>query len=303
MADISLLVCTRNRASSLPALLHSVGLAVHNAFDLSVEIVIVDNGSVDQTAAVLTSWAARQPFDVSLVDEVRPGLARARNAGLARCKGRIIAMTDDDCVIGKDYFLELARCFHVRRDNAIVGGRILLGDPRDLPVTIKLENHPMIADPCLFPGGFVMGANLTMSADVINKVGLFDVRFGAGAPFLAAEDTDFLFRALGKGVEVRYDPAIVVHHHHGRRERHEETELLVGYSFGDGALYAKHIFSDRRIFKAIYEDIKMIPNDLRRRVTPHAGIRYFYLFRAKHKARGFLHFLKAQVKMSRPLAK
>ena len=106
-------------------------------------------------------------------------------------------MTDDDCVLEKDYFLKVAQCFHYDRNNAIVGGRILLGDPRDLPVTIKLENHPMIANPRSFPGGFVMGANLAMTADVIDKVGLFDVRFGAGAPFVAAEDTDFLFRALG----------------------------------------------------------------------------------------------------------
>ena len=101
---------------------------------------------------------------------------------------------------------------------------------------------------------------------------------------------------------MRYDPGIVVHHHHGRRERQEETELLAGYSFGDGALYAKHILSDTRILRAVYKDIILMPNDLLRRVTTHAGIRYFYLFRAKHKARGFLHFLKAKVKISRSLA-
>ena len=97
-------------------------------------------------------------------------------------------MTDDDCRLHPDYFIALARCFAALGGSAIVGGRILPGDPDDLPITIKLEDHPMIATPDRFPGGFVMGANLAMTRDVLHRVGAFDERFGAGAPFRAAED-------------------------------------------------------------------------------------------------------------------
>lgn len=155
-------------------------------------------------------------------------------------------MTDDDCILHPDYFEQLIRAFAAQPAPVVIGGRILLGDPADLPVTVKLEDHPMIAPSDGFPGGFVMGANLAFTADVRDKVGLFDERFGAGAPFRAAEDTDYLFRALGHGIPVRYDPNFVVDHHHGRKPQKIVT-LLAGYGYGDGAVYAKHLLSDRRI--------------------------------------------------------
>ena len=288
--DVSLLVCTRNRASSLASTLESVERAAAYAGHLAVEIVLVDNGSLDDTPQRLAQWQAVQAFPVHLVHEPHPGLARARNTGLTRCTGRIVAMTDDDCVLHENYFSTLCAAFERSNGPAIIGGRILLGNPADLPVTIKLEDHPMVAPSKGFPGGFVMGANLAFTADVRRLTGCFDERFGAGAPFIAAEDTDFLFRAAGLGVAVLYDPRMVVDHHHGRRDVDDETRLLAGYSFGDGALYAKYLFSDRRALRAIVDDILAVRFDLTRPVTTHAGIRRFYWFRLRHKARGFAYF-------------
>ncbi len=299
--DVSLLICTRNRAGSLAATLESVERAAAYAGSTIVEIVLVDNGSADDTPQRLTEWQARQAFPVHLAHEPQPGLARARNTGLALCKGRIIAMTDDDCVLHQDYFAAVCAAFERAGGPAIIGGRILLGNPADLPVTIKLEDHPMVAPSRGFPGGFVMGANLAFTADVLRVTGWFDERFGAGAPFVSAEDTDFLFRAAGLGVAVRYDPLMVVDHHHGRRHVDDETGLLAGYSFGDGALYAKYLVSDRRALRAIVEDILAVRFDWTRPVTTHAGIRRFYWFRLHHKARGFAYFwwIAVQRKISR----
>ncbi|VVS99040.1 Glycosyl transferase [Sphingomonas aurantiaca] len=288
--DVSLLICTRNRANSLASTLESVERAAAYAGHLAVEVVLVDNGSLDDTPRRLAQWQAVQAFPVHLVQEPHPGLARARNTGLTRCTGRIVAMTDDDCVLHENYFSALCAAFERVSGPAIIGGRILLGNPADLPVTIKLEDHPMVAPSKGFPGGFVMGANLAFTADVRRLTGCFDERFGAGAPFVAAEDTDFLFRAAGLGVAVLYDPLMVVDHHHGRREVDDETRLLAGYSFGDGALYAKYLFSDRRALRAIVDDILAVRFDLTRPVTTHAGIRRFYWFRLRHKARGFACF-------------
>lgn len=299
--DVSLLVCTRNRASSLAATLVSVERAAAYAGNTTVEIVLVDNGSVDDTSQRLAEWQAKQAFAVHLVHEPHAGLARARNHGLTLCKGRIIAMTDDDCVLHQDYFAAVCAAFEKAGGPAIIGGRILLGNPADLPVTIKLEDHPMVAPSRGFPGGFIMGANLAFTADVLRLTGCFDERFGAGAPFVSAEDTDFLFRAAGLGVAVRYDPLMVVDHHHGRRNIDDETRLLAGYSFGDGALYAKYLVSDRRALRAIVTDCLAVRFDWTRPVNTHAGVRRFYWFRLRHKARGFGHFywIALKRKMSR----
>ena len=295
MIDVSLLICTRDRAAALPALLASITRAAQHS-DPAVEVVIVDNGSRDDTPGLLAAWRDAQRFPVRLLHEERPGLARARNRGLDAVRGRIVAMTDDDCVLHSDYLEALVRVFAEVGGPAIVGGRILPGDLRDLAVTLKLEDHPMVAPAGGFPGGFVMGANLAMTRDVIARVGAFDTRFGAGAPFVAAEDTDFLFRALGLAIPVRYDPRFVVDHHHGRRDIADETRLLAGYSFGDGALYAKHAFRDPRIATFLCRDIAALRLDISRPITTHHGITHFRAFCLRHKLRGMIAFAAAGVR-------
>jgi glycosyltransferase involved in cell wall biosynthesis len=178
MIDISLLICTRNRSRSLATLLASVEAAAGQWPDGRIELILVDNGSTDATAAIIRHWATDRPFTVRLLSEPRPGLARARNMALRAARGRIVAMTDDDCVLHLDYFARLAQVFARQPAPVIIGGRILLGDPDDLMLTVKLEDHPMIAEPDSFPGGFVMGANLAFTADVGRMVGPFDERFG-----------------------------------------------------------------------------------------------------------------------------
>ncbi|WP_312490266.1 glycosyltransferase [Sphingomonas sp.] len=295
MIDISLSICTRDRRDSLLRTLDSVAEAAA-ASERRIELILVDNGSSDGSAAMIRHWAANRPFAVRLLSEPRPGLSRARNAALSAARGRIIAMTDDDCTLHRDYFDRLAQAFAPHPAPVIIGGRILLGDPADLPVTVKLEDHPMIAPADGFPGGFVMGANLAFTADVRARVGLFDERFGAGAPFRAAEDTDYLFRALGRGIPVRYDPHFVVDHHHGRRREDEVVALLAGYGFGDGALYAKHLLSDRRIRRAMARDVANLRD---RFAGPVPAIRHFHAFRLRHIVAGLAHYGREAVRRRR----
>ncbi len=297
--DVSLLVCTRNRAPSLRRLLASLSHALRAADGVTVEIVIVDNGSVDATAALIEGWRATERAPVRLLHEPRPGLAVARNTALSAARGAIIAMTDDDCTVDRDFFRALKACFAEHGGPVVIGGRIRRGDPADLPITIKTEDHPMIAPPRSFPGGFVMGANLAFTASVAARTGAFDERFGAGALFAAAEDTDYLFRAMGLGIPVRYDPRIVVDHFHGRRETSEETDLLAGYSYGDGALYAKHLFRDPRILLFLLRDVADLTRDQWAPVKTHRDIPRFYRFRLRHKMRGMAAYARAAL---RPVA-
>lgn len=294
--DVSLLICTRDRAASLARLLASVSAALAGARDIAVEVIVVDNGSVDDTARYVEDWRATQDIPVRLLREPRLGLARARNRAIAAARGAILAMTDDDCTLDRGYFAALAAAFADRPSPVVIGGRIRRGDPADLPVTIKTEDHPMTAPPGDFPGGFVMGANLAFTASVAAMTGPFDERFGAGAAFAAAEDTDFLFRAMGLGIQVRYDPGFAVDHYHGRRETAEETRLLAGYSYGDGALYAKHLLRDPRILRYLWRDFADLARDRRDPVTVHRGIPRFYRFRLHHKLRGMAAYAGATLK-------
>jgi hypothetical protein len=83
---------------------------------------------------------------------------------------------------------------------------------------------------------------MVMRRALVESVGDFDVRFGPGAPFLSADDTDMAFRALRAGSAVLQDSqSIVVHWGARGYENGEVRRLLTSYGFATGAMYAKHI--------------------------------------------------------------
>jgi glycosyltransferase involved in cell wall biosynthesis len=289
---ISLMVCTRNRADQLGLLLESITGAAANIDPATLEVIIVDNGSTDRTQPVLQQWAAAQSFSAAILHEARPGLSVARNTGLARAKAPIIAMTDDDCALAPDYFVRLAAIMADKPALAMVGGCLLLGDPEDLPVTIKTSPHPARLGR-EFPGGFLSGANFAFTAAAMRQLPPFDTRLGAGAPLKSAEDTDWLLFAVQRGIAVSYEPALVITHYHGRRTVAQANSLYAGYYFGNGALYAKHLGRDRRVIRWMLGDVKRALIDL---VAPEAdavlGVRRRHLFKLREELRGFAAYLR-----------
>lgn len=240
-----MVVCTRNRGAHLRPTLDSVAAAALAETAVQVELVIVDNGSTDDTAAVISAFKAGSP--IAVVDVVEPlaGLSRARNRGLSVATGEIIAFTDDDCRLEPDYFTDLAAHYRNQQGLVLRGGRIELGDPTDLPFTIKTDDLAATLSGETHPGGFIHGANMTAPRALFDKVGPFDVRFGAGAVFSAAEDTDFILRTQEAGIPVEYVPDMAVRHYHGRKALSDIAKLSRGYQVGNGALMAKHLRTNR----------------------------------------------------------
>ncbi|NLS02347.1 glycosyltransferase [Rhizobium sp. P32RR-XVIII] len=243
--DVSLIISSRNRAYGLLNCLDAVAAAARQAEHLHLELVFVDNGSTDDTADVFRKWAATAPIETRLIHETLPGLANARNAGIRAAAGFILAFTDDDCEVFPDYFTAIHAAFANDKQLIMRGGRIELGDERDLPVTIKTELEPAVLTSELHAGGFIHGANMVFPKALADTIGIFDPRFGAGSPFRSGEDTDYTHRAFNAGIRVEYFPDFVVKHFHGRRKVEDIHRLHAGYAFGNGALYAKYMF-DRR---------------------------------------------------------
>jgi glycosyltransferase involved in cell wall biosynthesis len=255
MPQISIIVCTRNRAESLPVCLNSIEQAAVANRAVEVELLIVNNGSTDATAAVLRAWQRSTSVRCRVLLAEQRGLSHARNYGLQHATGKIIAFTDDDCTVAPDYLTQVERAYAADAGPTLRGGRVELGDPRDLPFTIKTDLAPQRFTGG-HPGGFIHGCNLTMSRSALELVGRFDTRLGAGQPIGAAEDSDFVYRAHRSGVMVLYDPLIVVFHHHGRRDFAEVKLLQDVYNLGNGALYAKHGLRDWKLLFRICRDIR-----------------------------------------------
>ncbi|RUU46174.1 glycosyltransferase [Mesorhizobium sp. M6A.T.Ce.TU.002.03.1.1] len=238
--EVSFIVCTRNRVAVLEPCIKSIQAAcrAHPAF--AAELVVVDNGSTDRTAERLASIAKLSDIPLKAICEPRPGLAAARNAGLARARGRVLVFVDDDCQVHGDYLSDLQR-HYATGERVVRGGRVEIGDARDLPFTIKRSPVRERLTSDVHPGGFVLGCNMTMHRDVAARIGLFDERFGAGGPLRSAEDTDYLVRAVLLGIPVEYVPDMTIFHHHGRRDRKAIEKLHRDYSMGNGGLCLKHV--------------------------------------------------------------
>jgi hypothetical protein len=210
------------------------------------ELIVVDNGSTDGTPQLLEEFVRSARFPVTCVSEPRPGLARARNAGMARARGALYAFTDDDCYVSSDFLMQLCRAF---ADSGVgyVGGRITLFESTDDPVTTKDSRvSEIIPARTVVRAGLIHGANMCIRREVIETIGAFDPLLGAGVPLRSGEDADLLARASSAGWIGLYDPGPVVAHHHGRKPGPEVARLMKGYDYGRGACYAKALLDQRR---------------------------------------------------------
>lgn len=249
-------MATRNRAPHVADCVASMVAAAQGEPSVDVEILVVDNGSRDATPEVFQTLRETCPVPFTGLVEPIAGVSRARNRGLDAATGDVIVLTDDDCRMAPDYFTALARHFRGRRDPVVLGGRVELGDPRDLPFTIKTDDAPDRLGPEIHPGGFILGANMAMTRAALTVISGFDVQFGAGAVLVSAEDTELYVRARTAGIPVEYVPDMTVRHFHGRRTYEDVAELSRCYQIGNGALLAKHWRTSPTLLKHFWWNLR-----------------------------------------------
>jgi GT2 family glycosyltransferase len=219
--SVSLVICTRDRPDDLQRCLASL----HHLTRRPDQVIVVDNAPRDQRTRQLV---AGHP-DIEYVLEAQPGLSRARNAGIACCRGDIIAFTDDDVIVHPDWLLGMLHGFD-KPDVQAVTGPIL---PAELETESQLlfqladEDTSWGHQRLLFDAGFFAatqgkgapvwhigaGANMAFRREVFEQVGLFDDRLGAGASG-CSEDSEMWYRILAEGGECRYEPTALVFHVH-----------------------------------------------------------------------------------------
>src|SRR6516164_1901797 len=121
----SVAICTRNRAELLAECLSAV-LIDAGAIAALGELIVVDNGSTDETPEVVERLRVAHP-DARLrrLVEPRPNLSLARNLALDEARGAIIAFLDDDAIVHPGWLASCLDAFAACPDAAAVGGEIL----------------------------------------------------------------------------------------------------------------------------------------------------------------------------------
>ncbi|MCY1127476.1 glycosyltransferase [Frigidibacter sp. RF13] len=174
------------------------------------EVVVADNGSQEMPETI----CARYPF-VRLIRETTPGPGPARNAGIARTTGEVLAFIDADCVADPGW-LAAAEAEMARPGATVLGGdvRILYVDPARLTMLEAYESiYAYRMDRYIARKNFTGTGNLVMTRAVFDDVGPF-------AGLSVAEDTDWGQRATAKGYRIRFVAGMRVYH--PARERFAE---------------------------------------------------------------------------------
>jgi glycosyltransferase involved in cell wall biosynthesis len=121
MADISIIVSTRNRACTLANALNSIANVVRPSE--TVEIIVIDNGSSDRTRKVCKHIGERFPrHHWRFFYDDMPGLLTGRHRGAKEAGGDILAYLDDDILLAPTWLESLIEAFS---DPSVV----LLGGP------------------------------------------------------------------------------------------------------------------------------------------------------------------------------
>ncbi|MCM8789025.1 MAG: glycosyltransferase [Candidatus Omnitrophica bacterium] len=254
---ISLIICSKNRADSLKRCLDAIdGLTVNDA---NGEVVLVDNGSTDATRMVMESFSSSSPFQVKIVSEPNQGLGRARNAGINVATGEILAFTDDDCYLEKDYLTIVVNSFK-KGLFQYCGGRILLYDPSDSPYGCNFQDKFELIPPFSFlPAGKIQGANLSIKRKIVDSIGGFDPDLGAGTRF-RCEDIDFCAKASMNGYTGAHLPELVIYHHHRRKPGINIEHLKRENDFARGAYYMKYILQGKNCYLSSWTHSLMSSN-------------------------------------------
>jgi GT2 family glycosyltransferase len=215
LPHISVIVPTFNRAASLQRLLASLG-SVELPDSIRAEVIIVDNGSTDNTREILLrEKGTRDQLDFRATKKETKGKSRALNHGIGLARGEILIVVDDDVVVHHRWMTEHWECHRVSEFGA-VQGRVLPGvDPQGRPADpsrLREYNIPIIdyGEEIREIRGLT-GTNMSFKREVFEKVGGFDTRLGPGAAGFS-EDTEYSVRIRKAGFKIGYAPDAVAYH-------------------------------------------------------------------------------------------
>ena len=223
---VSVVVCAYNAADTLEDCLTSLDALTYP----DVEVVLVNDGSRDATGEI-----GRRHARVRVVDIPNGGLSAARNAGLAAATGDIVAYTDADTRVDRDWLTYLVQPFLA---SDVVGS----GGPNVVPP----DDPPMAQYIARAPGGpthvllddriaeHVPGCNMAFRREALLAIGGFNPVF-----LRAGDDVDVCWRLQARGGRIGFASAALVWHHH-RSSVKAYWRQQVGYGEGETWLMAHH---------------------------------------------------------------
>jgi glycosyltransferase involved in cell wall biosynthesis len=197
MTLVSIVMPAYNAARFIGAALASVTAQTFVDF----EVVVVDDGSHDETAQIVAEAAASDPR-IRLLAGAHAGVAAARNLGVAAARGDLVTFLDADDLWRPDRLARHVDFLSRNRETDVITGEVLLFE------AIGADLEPLAGSAHVQLRGVCLGAT-TFRAKVFDGTGPFDDQL------LHAEDLDFLLRVHDGGfrIEAERDVALLYRRH------------------------------------------------------------------------------------------
>lgn len=214
----------------------TIGRCIESLLSMSypstkIEILIVDNNSRDATYRIIREYPV-----VALVEKRIQSSYAARNTGLERAHGEIIAFTDSDCVADKDWIGSAVTQF---RDETVgcVAGRIVGYSPSNYIEEYLVRNRCLSQEEGTLTHWYLpyaQTANAIYRRKVIDAVGPFEENW------ISAGDTDMTWRMLlHTGYKLKFCGEALIHHvHRSSLKGYFRQRMTWGY--GEVLLYKKY---------------------------------------------------------------
>jgi glycosyltransferase involved in cell wall biosynthesis len=218
--QVSVVLCTYNRAESLSRALESIAASRMPA-GIDWQVLIVDNNSKDATRLAADEFCRRDPAHFHYIFEPKQGKSFALNRGIREAHGDIVAFVDDDVVVEPDWLVELTKPL-ANRDWAGTGGRVYLPGDFSPPPWMAVEgDHSLIGILAQFDLGSEVceltrppvGNNMAFRKEMFSKYGGFRTDLGpTPGSQIRYEDTEFGSRVMSGGERILYVPTAIVRH-------------------------------------------------------------------------------------------
>ena len=217
-----------------------------------VEILVVDNGSIDDTRHVVEAAAAQSRTPVVYLNESRPGKSHALNTAVAHARGDLLAFTDDDVLPSPKWLAAYAQAFSETGAD-YVAGRILPLWEVPPPRWLTADQHGVVAASDGGPRRLILegvrdwvmpiGANMAVRRQVLDRIGGWNPNLGKLKDTLrTGEDHEFALKMLAAGFKGVYEPeASVLHRVPAERLR---LEYFFRWCYSNGQIEAglEHLY-------------------------------------------------------------
>ena len=225
--------------------------------NLSVEIIIVDNNSSDDSCKMLQE---KFPEIQRIQNNINVGFSKANNQGVEIAKGKYVLILNPDTVVAEDTFVKMLDFANTKQNLGILGVKLIDGSGNFLPESKRGIPTPQVSFNKLFgisskrtgkyyashlndnETGIVeilVGAFMLMKRSIYNEVKGFDEDY-----FMYGEDIDLSYKVLNKGYQNYYFANTTVIHYKGESTK-KDVKYLRYFHQAMKIFYRKHFKLNR----------------------------------------------------------